>query len=82
MNLLITPGDGVYANNTFHITAITVIGGLIWLVIKIAAIAGEAAARDVQIRMHPLTFTTPVTRRDYLGGRFLRQPLQKMRCQL
>ena len=70
MNLLITPGDGVYANNTFHITAITVIGGLIWLVIG-AAIAGEAAARDVQIRMHPLTFTTPVTKRDYLGGRFL-----------
>ncbi|MBD2703397.1 ABC transporter permease [Spirosoma sp. BT702] len=70
MNLLISPGDGIYANNTFHITAITVIGGLIWLVIG-AAIAGEAAARDVKMRMHPLTFTTPVTKRDYLGGRFL-----------
>ena len=70
MNPVITPGDGVYANNTFHITAITVIGGLIWLVMG-AAIAGEAAARDVQMRMHPLTYTTPVTNVDYLGGRFM-----------
>ncbi|GAB3688274.1 M1 family aminopeptidase [Spirosoma flavus] len=70
MNLLTTPGDGVYPNNTFHITAITVIGGFIWLVIG-ASIAGEAAARDMKMRMHPLTFTTPVTKLDYLGGRFL-----------
>ncbi|GAB3942435.1 M1 family aminopeptidase [Spirosoma harenae] len=70
MNLLTTPGDGVYPNNTFHITAITVIGGFIWLVIG-ASVAGEAAARDVKVRMHPLTFTTSVTRLDYLSGRFL-----------
>lgn len=70
MNLATTPGEGVYANNTFHITAIVVIGGLIWLVMA-AAIGGEAAARDVQTRMHPLTYTTPVTKLHYLGGRFL-----------
>ena len=70
MNGVITPGDGVYSNNTFHITAITVIGGLIWLVMG-ASIAGEAAARDVQTRMHPLIYTTPVTEINYLGGRFL-----------
>lgn len=69
MNLLITPGDGVYSNNTFHITAITVIGGLIWLVMG-AAVAGEAAARDVKMRMHSLLYTTSVTKFDYLGGRF------------
>ncbi|ANE49286.1 ABC transporter permease/M1 family aminopeptidase [Flavisolibacter tropicus] len=69
MNLVTTPGDGVYVNNTFHITAITVIGGLIWLVIG-AAIAGEAAARDMKMRMHPLTFTTPIRKLYYLGGRF------------
>lgn len=68
MKLLITPGDGVYANNTFHITAITVIGGLIWLIMG-ASIAGEAAARDVKMRMHPIIFTTPVNKLDYLGGR-------------
>ncbi|NEU07988.1 M1 family metallopeptidase [Flavihumibacter sp. R14] len=70
MDLLTTPGDGVIANNTFHITAITVIGGLIWLVMG-AAIAGEAAARDVKTRMHPLTYITPVSKLSYLGGRFL-----------
>lgn len=70
MNLITTPGDGVYANNTFHITAITVIGSLIWLVMG-ASIAGEAAARDVKLRMHLLLYSSPVTKFDYLGGRFL-----------
>lgn len=70
MNGVTTPGDGVYPNNTFHITALTVMGGLLWLVMG-AAIAGEAAARDVQTRMHSLTYTTPVTKLHYLGGRFL-----------
>ncbi|HEY0059141.1 MAG TPA: hypothetical protein VGB56_08385, partial [Flavisolibacter sp.] len=70
MNALTTPGDGVYPNNTLHITGITVIGGFIWLLMG-AAIAGEAGARDVKMRMHSLVFTTPVTKAEYLGGRFL-----------
>lgn len=70
MDLLITPGDGVYPNNTFHLTAITVIGALLWLVMS-ASVAGEAAARDVQTRMHPLTYTSPISILHYLGGRFL-----------
>jgi ABC-2 type transport system permease protein len=70
MNLVTTPGDGVYANNTFHITATTVIGGLIWLLMG-AAVAGEAAARDMQTGMYPLIYTTPVPKLSYLGGRFL-----------
>jgi ABC-2 type transport system permease protein len=70
MNMLTTPGDGVYPNNTFHITAISVIGGLIWLIMG-ASIAGESAARDFRMRIHPLVFTTPVTKLEYLGGRFL-----------
>lgn len=70
MNLITTPGDGVYANNTHYITGIVVIGGFIWLIMS-AVIAGEAAARDVQTRMHPLTYTAPVTKFTYLCGRFL-----------
>ena len=70
MNMVTTPGDGVYPNNTFHIIAICVIGGLIWLIMG-ASIAGQAAARDVQTRMHPLIYTTAVTKLNYLGGRFL-----------
>ncbi|QCR22384.1 M1 family metallopeptidase [Pontibacter sp. SGAir0037] len=70
MNLVTTPGDGVYPNNTFHITAITVMGGFIWLVMG-ANVAGEAAARDVQQRIHSLIYTTPVKKLNYLGGKFL-----------
>lgn len=70
MNVLTTPGDGVNANATFYIVGVAVIGGVIWLVMG-ATIAGEAAARDVQTRMHPLTYSTPVTKLSYLGGRFL-----------
>jgi len=70
MDTVTTPGDGVYVNNTFHIIATVVIGGFIWLVMG-AAVAGEAAARDVQARMHPLTYATPITKLNYLGGRFL-----------
>jgi hypothetical protein len=34
-------------------------------------VGGAAAARDVQTRMHPLTYTAPVSKADYLEGRFL-----------
>lgn len=70
MNGITTPGDGIYENNTFFITSIVVIGGFLWLVMS-ANLAGDAAARDVQTRMHPLTYSTPITKFDYLGGRFL-----------
>ncbi|WP_373059924.1 ABC transporter permease/M1 family aminopeptidase [Zunongwangia sp. H14] len=69
MKSVITTGDGVYINNSFHITAVSVIGGMIWLVIS-ANIAGGSAARDAETRMHLLTFTTPVEKRFYLGGKF------------
>ncbi len=70
MSGLISPGDGVYPNNTFLITSIAVLGGLLWLVMG-ATVAGEAAARDVQTRMSPLTYTTPISKLHYLGGRFM-----------
>jgi ABC-type transport system involved in multi-copper enzyme maturation permease subunit len=70
MKLAVTPGDGVSPNNTFHLTAVTVFGGLLWLVMG-AAVAGQAAAGDVQTRMHSLAYTTPVTKLEYLGGRWL-----------
>ena len=70
MNQVIKPGDGVHPNNTLLITSLTVIGGLIWLVMG-APIAGEAAARDEQMRMHPLVYTTPVRKLSHLGGKFL-----------
>jgi hypothetical protein len=34
-------------------------------------VGGAAAARDVRTRMHPLTYTAPGSKADYVGGRFL-----------
>jgi ABC-2 type transport system permease protein len=70
INLVTATNDGVYSNAPYYIAGLIIFGGLIWLVMG-AAIAGEAAARDVQTRMHPLIYTTPLTKLNYLGGRFL-----------
>ncbi|MEW5929202.1 MAG: M1 family aminopeptidase [Gemmatimonadota bacterium] len=57
-------------NSPFIIAAVSVFSCLIWLLVA-SAMAGEAAARDVYTGMHPLTYTSPVSRAEYLGGRFL-----------
>ncbi|HEX8674707.1 MAG TPA: hypothetical protein VF710_22590, partial [Longimicrobium sp.] len=36
-----------------------------------AALFGDAATRDFSSGMHPLVFTTPMRKAEYLGGRFL-----------
>ena len=57
-------------NSPFIITTVSVFSSMIWLLVA-SAMAGEAAARDVQTGMHPLTYTSSVSKTDYLGGRFL-----------
>ncbi|EMR03318.1 ABC transporter permease/M1 family aminopeptidase [Cesiribacter andamanensis] len=59
-----------FLNSPFAVVKTTVFGSLIWLMMA-AAIAGDAAARDRATGMHPLSYTTPVGRGAYLGGRFL-----------
>src|SRR5215208_8250374 len=49
--------------------ASTILGSLGMLVT--AGIFGDAASRDVQMRMHSLFYTSPLRKADYLGGRFL-----------
>jgi ABC-2 type transport system permease protein len=61
--------DGV-VNSPYAIAQETVLTGLLWILMA-PAVAGSAAARDVQTRMHPLVYTTPISKADYLGGRFL-----------
>ncbi len=61
-------GDGV--NFPFAIAQETILTGMLWILMA-PAVAGSAAARDVQTRMHPLVYTTPISKADYLGGRFL-----------
>ncbi|MBT1705712.1 ABC transporter permease/M1 family aminopeptidase [Chryseosolibacter indicus] len=57
-------------NSPFIITAVSVFSCQIWLLLS-PVIAGDAAARDLQTLMHPLMYTSPVTKSYYLGGRFL-----------
>lgn len=61
-------GGGV--NSLFTAAQETVLLGLLWALMA-PAVAGSAAARDVQTRMHPLVYTAPIRKADYLGGRFL-----------
>ena len=62
--------EDYFRNSPFSIAIATVIGGVLWLVLA-AVVAGEAAARDVATGMHPLVWTSSVSRTEYLGGRFL-----------
>ncbi len=57
-------------NSPFIIAAVTVFSCQVWLLVA-PAVAGEAAARDVHTGMYPLTYTSPVSTTEYLGGRFL-----------
>ena len=45
-------------NSPFAIAQETILAGLLW-VLMAPAVAGSAAARDAQTRMHPLVYTTP-----------------------
>ena len=62
-------GD-INANAPIAVANATVFLCMIGLLIT-AALAGDAATRDVRSRMQPLLFTTPLGKVAYLGGRFL-----------
>ena len=57
-------------NASFQIVVSTVVGLVLWLLVA-PVIAGEAAARDVATGMYPLIYTAPISKTEYLGGRFL-----------
>jgi ABC-type transport system involved in multi-copper enzyme maturation permease subunit len=60
----------VLVNAPVIIGAVTVLTCVLWLLVG-ASVAGHAATRDIQTRMFPLTYTAPVTRGEYLGGKLL-----------
>jgi ABC-type transport system involved in multi-copper enzyme maturation permease subunit len=68
--LPVTLPEDFVLNSPFIIASVTVFSCLIWLLVA-SAMSGEAAARDVQTGMHPLMYTMPVSKAEYLGGRFL-----------
>ncbi|HZV23451.1 MAG TPA: ABC transporter permease, partial [Luteimonas sp.] len=57
-------------NAPLVIASTAVVGCLAWLFIA-ASVAGDAAARDIESGMHPLSYTAPLPKWQYLGGRFL-----------
>ena len=62
--------DDWFINSPAAVAGATLIGCLLWLLIA-PSVAGDAGARDVETRMDPLAYTVPVSRAEYLGGRFL-----------
>ena len=62
--------SGTFSNDPYFAALMAVLGSLIGLLIA-AAVSGDAAARDVQTRMNPFVYTTPVGRFAYLMGRCL-----------
>ena len=55
---------GGYAfNGSYVIVSITLLGSAMALLVT-AAFAGDAGARDVQTRMHPLVYTSPIGKRN------------------
>jgi ABC-type transport system involved in multi-copper enzyme maturation permease subunit len=65
-----TMREDFFVNSSFTLTMASIIGCLFWL-LAAAHIAGDAGARDVETGMHPLAYTVPVSKTEYLGGRFL-----------
>lgn len=62
--------DEFFINSSFAVAKTTIVGCLLWLLIA-PVVAGQAAARDVVSRMYPLVYSTPVSKAEYLGGKFL-----------
>lgn len=62
--------EGYFLLNAPIVIAIVAVLSVVhWLLIG-ASVAGNAATRDVQTRMHSLIYTTPTSKAEYLGGRF------------
>lgn len=61
---------GYFLNAPFAVSQVTLVAYILGL-LPLAAVAGGAAARDVETRMDPILYTAPIGKGTYLGGRFL-----------
>ena len=62
--------EGYFFNAPFVIASMTLIASVMGL-LAAAGFAGDAAARDVQLRMDPLLYASPLGIGTFLAGRFL-----------
>jgi ABC-2 type transport system permease protein len=63
-------GGDVHINAPEIVAIVSATLGILGTLVT-AGLFSDAALRDVQTGMHPLFYTTPLRRMDYLGGRFL-----------
>jgi ABC-2 type transport system permease protein len=63
-------GGKIVINAPYAILFLTMVGGYLGTIIT-AAIAGRATFQDVDQGTTPFFFTAPISKLDYLGGRFL-----------
>lgn len=63
-------GPNVNVNSPYHLSLTIAFLSLFGVIIT-AAFMGRTIYRDYESNIHPLLFTTPVHKGDYLGGRFL-----------
>jgi ABC-2 type transport system permease protein len=60
----------IHANAPSMIAIGTVLISMMMLAVS-AGLFGDAGARDLEMRMHPLVYTSPLAKSGYLGGRYL-----------
>ncbi|MCC8362137.1 hypothetical protein LK996_03485 [Lysobacter sp. A6] len=60
----------MFLNSPLVIASTTVVCCLLWLFVG-ASVAGDAASRDIESGMHPLAYTAPASKFEYLAGHFL-----------
>jgi len=63
-------GPDTHANSPFALNAVTMSLSLMGLILT-APFMGQAIYRDYESGMDPLIFTTPISKAQYLGSRFL-----------
>ncbi len=68
-NVAVSSGANVLANSPFSVAGLMAALGLFGVVVT-ASFMGQALVKDFEHKMHPLLFTTPLSKGAYLGGRF------------
>ena len=64
---------------TRHVAMLSVVSSMFGMLVS-AALFGDAAGRDIETGMHPLIFTSTLSRAEYLGGRSRRAPRSTRWC--
>lgn len=62
---------GYFSNSPYIITKVSLVTFFFLGLLVLAQFAGNAAVRDLETRMYPLLYSSPIGRHLYLGGRFL-----------